>query len=143
MTGAPEGDLVFDAEPLVAYFAGEPGAETTRDALDHVVTSVDEGYLNEVNAAEVWYVAKRFTDEATADDHLDWLRYEAELIFVSSEETWEQAASIKAEHRVSLGDAFALGTALARGCPVLAGGDGDFDVGESLGMDVRRVPADG
>ncbi len=131
--------LAFDAEAILAYFAGEPGAEKARDALRPVAQGDALGYLNEVNAAEVWYVLKRHVGADVADDHLAWLEHEAGLRFVSSKETWRRAAMIKADHRMSLGDAFAMATAYIQGCAVLTGRDREFDAGDRLGIPVRRI----
>lgn len=133
------GRLVFDAEAIVAYFADEPGAEMADEALHQIIGGESVGYLNDVNAAEIWYVLKRHVGVEAADDHLDWLVHEACLELVSSTDTWKPAAAIKADHRMSLGDAFALATAQTLDCPVLTGSDGEFDAGDQVGVEVRRA----
>ena len=133
--------LVLDAEVLVAFFGREEGAETVRDSLAAISSGALNGYLNEVNAAEVWYVVKRDSGEKSADDHLSWLEHEAGLRFVSSSETWRQAAWIKANHRMSLGDAFALATGLVKQCGVLAGSDAELDAAKRIGVELRRIRA--
>lgn len=139
MTRLTDGNLVFDAEALVAYFGDEAGAEVTHEALDRIGETPAEGFVSEVNATEVWYVIQRQTDAETANDHLGWLEHEASLRFVTTSDTWRIAATIKADHRVSLADAFALATAAAKGCPVLAGNDEEFDAGEAIGVEVFRI----
>lgn len=135
---APD-DTVYDAEALVAYFADEPGAKTTQHDLQGVIAGTHSGYLNEVNAAEVWYILKRHAGPESADDCLDWLKNEAGVQFIASSDTWSKAAAIKADHRLSLGDAFALATGQLKSCSVLTGNDKEFDIFKLVNVKIRRI----
>ncbi|WP_238330760.1 PIN domain-containing protein [Haloglomus irregulare] len=65
--------VVFDAEPLVAHAADEPGSETVEEYLDAVAGDDTTGHVSCVNLAEIRYIIARRYDRPTADEYLDWL----------------------------------------------------------------------
>lgn len=58
--------VVFDTEPLVAYFCDEPGSDTVETYIDAVMGS-SEGYISAVNIAEVHYIVRAIDGEERAD----------------------------------------------------------------------------
>lgn len=122
-TAAPE-TIVFDAEPLVAFFCDEPGSDTVETHLDAVERGAD-GYVSAVNLAEVHYVVRAIDDEERADAVVDVLE-ESGVRRVDTAETWAFAAEFKHRYAPALGDAFALGTAKHTGGTLLVGADDDF-----------------
>lgn len=116
--------VVFDAEPLVAYFCDESGSDTVERYIEAVEGATD-GYISAVNLAEVHYVVRAIDSEARADSVVDVLE-ESGIRRVDSEETWSLAAEMKARHAPALGDAFALATAAHVDAELLVGADDDY-----------------
>jgi len=111
--------IVFDAEPLIAYFCNEPGSDTVETYVDAVEGAAD-GYISAINLAE------------RADAVVDVLE-ESGIRRVDTEQTWASAADFKFRYAPALGDAFALGTAAHVDGMLLVGADDDYD-------DVTDVP---
>ncbi|WP_231727232.1 hypothetical protein [Halobacterium sp. CBA1132] len=44
--------IVFDAEPLIAYFCNEPGSDTVETYIEAVEGAAD-GYISAINLTEV------------------------------------------------------------------------------------------
>lgn len=116
--------VVFDTEPLVAYFCDEPGSDTVEEYVETVEGAAD-GYISAVNLAEVHYVVRAIATEDRADVVVDVLA-ESGIRRVDTGETWSGAAEFKFHHSPALGDAFALATA-AHVDGTLLVGDDDYD----------------
>jgi predicted nucleic acid-binding protein len=118
--------VVFDTEPLIAYLDDEPGSDTVETWIDRVAAGEVDGYISPVTKTEVVYVGARvgFRREAL----LDSLRRLADLgvSVYEAENCWETAATLKADHTMALGDAYALATARAVDGTLLVGADSDF-----------------
>jgi len=54
--------IVFDAEPLIAYFCNEPGSDTVETYVDAVEGTAD-GYISAINLAEVHYIVRAIDGE--------------------------------------------------------------------------------
>lgn len=117
--------IVFDAEPLVAYFCNEPGSDTVEVYIDAIEGSAD-GFISAVNLAEVHYIVRAIDSEERADAVIDVLE-ESGIRRVDTEETWPLAADFKFRYSPALGDAFALGTAANVNGMLLVGADDDYD----------------
>jgi predicted nucleic acid-binding protein len=117
--------IVFDAEPLVAYFCNEPGSDTVEVYIDAIEGSAD-GFISAVNLTEVHYIVRAIDSEERADAVIDVLE-ESGIRRVDTEETWPSAADFKFRYSPALGDAFALGTAAHVGGMLLVGADNDYD----------------
>jgi predicted nucleic acid-binding protein len=48
--------LTFDSEPLLAFFLGEPAAETVKDYLSKIQNKEAQSFINVINLAEVNYI---------------------------------------------------------------------------------------
>lgn len=123
-TEIPEA-IVFDAEPLVAYFCDEPGSDNVETYVDAVEGTAD-GYISAVNLTEVHYIVRAIDGKERADAVVDVLE-ESGIRRVDTEETWYLAAEYKFRYSPALGDAFALGTAGHVDEILLAGVDDDDD----------------
>lgn len=134
-TGADIPDtIVFDAEPLVAYFCNEPGSDTVEVYIDAIEGSAD-GFISAVNLAEVHYIVRAIDSEERADAVVDVLE-ESGIRRIDTEETWPSAADFKFRYSPALGDAFALGTAAHVDGMLLIGADNDYD--EVTDISIRR-----
>jgi predicted nucleic acid-binding protein len=116
--------IVFDAEPLIAYYWNEPGS----DAVEAIISRVEDGELtgiiNTVTCTEVRYVCAR-DDPQTAQAYVTRVRDWCDV--VPAETVWETAAEYKRDSTIALGDAFTLATAATKNAPAYTGSDGDFD----------------
>ena len=130
MTDVPDA-VVFDAEPLVAYFCDEPGSDTVETYVDAIEGPAD-GYISAVTLAEVHYVVRAIGGEDRADAVIEVLD-ESGIRRVDTAETWRRAAEFKYRRSPALGDAFALATAVQTDATLLVGADDDYD-------DVTEVP---
>ncbi|MCW4000636.1 MAG: type II toxin-antitoxin system VapC family toxin [Candidatus Bathyarchaeota archaeon] len=104
--------LTFDAEPLVAFFLGEPQAKAVIALLEKVRSGDAEGYINIANLTEVYYaIARRYPD--VADEKIESLRTFGLHVVPLDEEggLWRRAAHLKNRYVLSLGDCFAVATA--------------------------------
>ena len=70
-TAIPE-TIVFDTEPLIAYFCNEPGSDTVERYVDAVEGAAD-GYISAINLAELHYVVRAIDDAERADAVVDVL----------------------------------------------------------------------
>jgi predicted nucleic acid-binding protein len=122
--GIPE-TVVFDAEPLIAYFCDEPGSDTVETYIEAVEGAAD-GYISAVNLAEIHYVVRAIDGEDRADAVVDVLE-ESGIRRVDTAETWSTAARMKHRYAPALGDAFALATASAVDGLLVVGADDDYD----------------
>lgn len=128
--------IVFDAEPLLAYYWDETGS----DAVDELLASVDRttGAISSVTCTEIHYLLER-TETNCADEYLTRLR--ANLRVVDAGVTWQTASWFKRRHDCSLGDAYALAAAARLDGTLVVGADDDFDGVESVALRRFRTTA--
>lgn len=138
MTDGPE-SIVFDTEPLVAYFCNEPGSDTVESYLTAVEGAAD-GYISAVNLAELHYIIRSIAGKERADTVVEVLE-ESGIERVDTGETWAGAAAFKSRYSPALGDAFALATAAYVNGTLLIGADDDYD--EVDDVDLARFRTDG
>jgi predicted nucleic acid-binding protein len=124
--------VAVDAEPLIAYYWDEPGAEDVEAVIDDVERGALDGWINTVTCTEVRYVCGR-DDGERARQYVrrirDWFGV------VAAEPVWERAAACKQAHPVALGDAFTVATAIEKDAVAYCGADDDFD---DIDVTVRR-----
>lgn len=116
--------VVFDTEPLIAYFNDEPGSDDVEEYIEAIRGDVS-GVISQVNRTEVHYLTARIDTTDRADAVIGVLE-ENGIRTVGCEETWRGASHFKQEYAVALGDAFALATAAHVDGTLLAGADDDF-----------------
>jgi len=129
--------IAIDAEPLVAYYWDEPGAEDVEAVIDDVERGTIRGWISTVTCTEVRYVCGRDDAEKSrryASRLRDWFGV------VSAEDVWESAAACKRAHSVALGDAFTIATAMEKDAVAYCGADDDF---EGIDVTVRRFRDEG
>lgn len=129
--------VVFDAEPLIAYFWDEPGSDAVEAIIDRVEAGELHGTVNTVTCTEVRYVCGR-DDTMTAQTYVTRIRGWCDV--TTAEDVWELAADYKREYNVALGDAFTLATAAAKDATAYTGADDDFD---DLDVSVKRFREEG
>jgi predicted nucleic acid-binding protein len=129
--------IVFDAEPLLAFFLHEAGSDRVETVLESVRAGAVHAACSVVNLSEIHYVlARKHREKARAC--LSWLQA-CGVEAVDGSGTWELAADIKADHAsISLGDAFALATAAQRKATLMAWDEEQTAVAKAIGVKVRK-----
>jgi len=125
--------IVFDTEALLIFYLDEPGATKVQSYLERVQRGEINGYLNVVNLTEFVYIVQR-RDPHTAEEKERHLRaFGLEIVPVVDNEIWRTAANYKAEHALSLADAFAAATAKIKRAGLAVGRDEEYNqLGVSL-----------
>ena len=82
--------ILFDTEPLIAYFCIGPGSHTVETYIEAVEGAAD-GYISAVNLTEFQYVVRAIDGETRADAVVDVLT-ERGIRGVDTEETRSVAA---------------------------------------------------
>lgn len=132
-----EDTIAIDAEPLIAYYWDESGADDVEAVIDDVEAGNIRGWINTVTCTEVRYVCGR-DDSAKARQYVRRIRDWFDV--VTAETLWESAAEYKQENRIALGDAFTVATAVEKEAVAYCGADDDFD---DIDVDVRRFRTEG
>jgi predicted nucleic acid-binding protein len=119
--------LTFDSEPLLAFFLGETGGEIVSDCLTKIQRKEMDGFINVINLTEVYYILYRL-NPLQADQNCRALGHLGITILpVKDDDLWRNAAKIKAQHSLSLADAFAVATAEKQKSTLVVGSDKEFD----------------
>jgi predicted nucleic acid-binding protein len=119
--------LTFDSEPIIAYFLGEPGGKIVRDYLTKIQKKEIAGFISVINITEVYYILCRM-NPSLADESCRVLRqFGLTVIPIEDDDLWCYAAKIKAEHSLSLADAFAVATAEKQKSTLVIGSDKEFN----------------
>jgi predicted nucleic acid-binding protein len=116
------GVAVVDSWGILAFLrAEEPGATAMRRYLRRARTGNLRLLLNVVNLGEVFYRLLQLTDELQAEQRLVQIKALPIEIVPAREALVMEAARVKAAHRVSYADAFAVATGRVENAPVLTG----------------------
>lgn len=129
--------IVFDAEPLIAYYWDETGSDAVEAVISRIEGSELTGIINTVTCTEVQYVCAR-DEPQTAQAYVTRIRDWCDV--VPAETVWETAADYKRDSTIALGDAFTLATAAAKEAPAYTGADDDF---EDVDVTVKRFRKQG
>ncbi len=130
--------LTFDSEPLLAFFLGEPGAETVRDYLSKIQNKEAQGFINVINLAEVYYILYRLNPMLADENCRALSTLGLTVVPVEDDDLWRNAAKIKAQHPMSLADAFAVATAQAFKAKLVVGSDREFNGANISLLPIRK-----
>jgi predicted nucleic acid-binding protein len=110
---------------MVAYLAGEPGAEAVQDLLTDPDASC---YAHAVNLCEVFYDSLRTTNERQARQIIADL-YTAGVMERRdmSRRFWERIGRLKARGKISLADCFGIALAQQLGGDIVTSDHHEFD----------------
>lgn len=128
--------VVFDTEPLLAFYRGEPGAAYVEETLNKVIDGSVEAYINIVNLTEFYYILHRFSPEAAEEKTRNLKAYGLKVVPLVDNTLWRLAAEMKSIHPMSLADAYAAATAKATGSKLVVGRDQEFD---GLPIETMRI----
>lgn len=116
---------VFDSHALLAFFQGEPDAETVEKILRQSHAESSNVFISLINLGEIIYLAKRrFGDEKKIELLSRIYQLGFKIIPVSDALVF-QAAELKAQYALSYADCFALACAINHSA-VLVTGDPEF-----------------
>jgi predicted nucleic acid-binding protein len=119
--------LTFDSEPLLAFFLGEAGGEIISDCLAKIQRKEIDGFINVINLAEVYYILYRLNPSQADDTCRALIHLGMTVLPVENDDLWRNAAKIKAQHSLSLADAFAVATAEKQKSTLVVGSDKEFE----------------
>jgi ribonuclease VapC len=114
-------EYVLDTFAILAMLRAEPGAERVRAVLDEARHGLATCRSSAINLGEVIYIVER---RAAATGVRQLLATLKRLPLEIADATWERildAALVKAHHRVSFADAFAIALAQEYGATILTG----------------------
>lgn len=99
--------VVFDSFALLNFFREEEGSDTVYNYLKRVQRGEALGYICAVNLGEIYYITWREKNEEGAETTLRSIKEWGIKIILVDEQLAKRAGRLKAEHPLSLADAFA------------------------------------
>ena len=130
--------VVFDTEPLLAFYMGEEGDTVVEEMLNRVVDGGVRAYINIVSLTELYYILHRFSPEAAEEKTRNLRAYGIKVVPLTDDTLWRLAAEIKSLHPMSLADAYAAATAQVTGSKLIIGRDREFN---ALQVETMRIGA--
>ena len=128
--------VVFDTEPLLAFYMGEEGDTVVEEMLNRVIDGDVKAYINIVNLTELYYILHRYSPEAAEEKTRNLRAYGIKVVPLTDDTLWRLAAEIKSRHPMSLADAYAAATAQVMGSKLIIGRDREFN---SLRVETLRI----
>lgn len=128
--------VVFDTEPLLAFYRGEPGAADVEETLNKVIDGSVKAYVNIVNLTELYYILHRYSPEVAEEKTRNLRAYGLKVVPLVDDTLWKLAAEMKSSHPMSLADAYAAATAQTTGSKLIMGRDQEFD---GLPIETMRI----
>ncbi len=117
----------LDTSAVIAWLRDDPGA----DVVGHAFAR-GRPCMSWINAGEVHYVVSRASSRGDADRLMGQLRADVDLVDATGTRVLA-AAAVKAAHRMSYADCFAVATALERRVPLVTSDP------EILGADIEGL----
>ena len=128
--------VVFDTEPLLAFYRGEPGDTEVELLLNQVIEGSIQAYINIVNLTELYYILHRYSPEAAEEKTRNLRAYGIKVVPIVDDTLWKLTAEIKSSHPMSLADAYAATTAQMTGSKLITGRDQEFN---GLSIETMRI----
>ncbi|MFY9301443.1 MAG: PIN domain-containing protein [Candidatus Nitrosotenuis sp.] len=129
--------VVFDTQALLILYMDEKGAERVAELLNQVLDQKINGYMNIVNLAELHYVLSRKSRKIADEKERGIKNFGVKIVPVKDDSLWKEAATLKANHSLSLADAFAAATAKTMKSMLIVGADPEFD--NIDGIQIERI----
>ncbi len=117
--------IVLDSYAVLAYINEEAVADKVEEYLNLGRSGKAEIYMNVVNLGEVYYIISKRSGTGMANLAAALIRREPLKLVVADERLALIAGRIKAFHRLSYADAFAVATAIDLDATLLTG-DSEF-----------------
>jgi predicted nucleic acid-binding protein len=112
---------VLDSYAILAYIADEEGADKVEEYLSLARAGKAELYMNVVNLGEIYYILARRKGVEVANLSVALLEEEPIKLVSVDERLSLLAGRIKAFHRLSYADAFAVATAIDLNATLVTG----------------------
>jgi len=125
------GRYVLDSFALLAFLQGEIGAPLVRDVLEYGQTDKGLLFLSVINLSECLYIVERNRGREAARKVMEAIQECPIRIEPATERHALVAARIKASHRLSLADAYAVALTLEKTATVVTG-DPEFKALEGI-----------
>lgn len=132
-------NIVLDTQALLILYMGEEGSEHVAGLLKQVLDRKIKGYMNVVNLAELYYILGRKSKKVADEKERNVRSFGVKIVPVKDNGLWKEAAMLKANHSLSLADAFAAATAKTLKSKLVTGPDPEFDSIDNV--QVERVGA--
>jgi len=126
----------FDSEPILAFYAGEEGAEVVEGILKQIQGGLAEGNMSIINLTEVRYILDRLDPNLPEEIERKIRLFGIRIVAVDDDGLWREAADVKSKHPISLADAFAVATAKVFKAKLVVGSDREF---EGAGANLLRI----
>ncbi len=123
--------FVLDSFALLAFLEGEAGLARVKAVLKDALKGHCQVYLSWINLGEVLYITEREQGERRARETLAHIQSLPIEMFEVTSQAVLDAAHIKANHRLSYANAFAVAAALGKNATVLTG-DLEFKTVETI-----------
>ncbi|AIC15164.1 PIN domain-containing protein [Nitrososphaera viennensis] len=120
-------NIVLDTQALLILYMGEEGSEHVAGLLKQVLDRKIKGYMNVVNLAELYYILGRKSKKVAEEKERNVRSFGVKIVSVKDNALWKEAAMLKANHSLSLADAFAAATAKTLRSKLVTGADPEFD----------------
>jgi predicted nucleic acid-binding protein len=125
-----------DSEAIIAFYLDEEGADVVEDCLEQVQRGAAEGYINIINLTEIYYILSRVSPELAEQTERKLRLFGLKVVPVEDNGLWRKGANVKANHSLSLADAFAVATAETFKSKLVVGNDKEF---RELNIQLLRI----
>ena len=123
--------IILDAYAVLCYAQDEAGADHVERLLTQAQQGIVHLFITQLNLGEVYYTTIRRIGLQSADAFLaSFSELPVHILEISGELIWS-ACRIKADHRISLADAFVVAAALQQDATILTG-DPEFQSVQTL-----------
>jgi predicted nucleic acid-binding protein len=113
---------LLDSYAVLCYLRDEPGADTVFKLLNEARNDNRNLLMTWINAGEVYYrVWREYNSQAEAEKVLSLLLAWPLKMLEADEKLTLEAASIKAQNRLSYADAFAIAAAVMNNAAIVTG----------------------
>ena len=119
---------VLDACALLALLRNEPGADIVATTINAANNNEAEIVMNKVNLLEVYYDLYRTIGKDKANEVLSEIKKRPLTINAEiTDEIFSEAGRLKASHKISLADSFALAQAIVSEGELMTSDHHEFD----------------
>lgn len=129
--------IVLDTQAILILYMGEKGADRIADLLAQILEGKIKGYMNVVNLAELYCILARKSRKVAEEKERNLRSFGVKIVSVRDDDLWKEAAVLKANHTLSLADAFAAATAKTLKSKLVTGSDPEFEAIE--GVQIERL----
>jgi len=128
-----KGIYVLDACAMIAFLQDEPGADKVAAILTNAKDGKCKAFINAINLLEVYYEIYRAIGKAKANEEIAMIKkLPIEINAEITDKIFAEAGRLKATHKISLADSFALAQAITSGGELLTSDHHEFNSIEGI-----------